>query len=298
MESRSETYRSFPNTTRNSVPCGVRMRKPFKLDWFLPIATICLLALWIVWFATWKTISVIGLITTFYPPNVALSLRAIAAVGFLAMCLIQAIRFLIPVRSWFHQNKLRLWLSSSTETDQEPGHSPGQELGATSSKDADFEQILNLTNTKDPTAFFEMPIEQVCGQLSAVAELILSQPQTYKTLIVAFAGSGASKDAKKLIQMPSAPLQTQSDDVRDRVAYAIQRNIDAFQIAAGNSWRRCMRLAAIIVSAAIAYGAVSRRPEIRAWDVFMTALSVGLVAGFLASVFRDIVAIIERLRRA
>jgi preprotein translocase subunit SecF len=84
-------------------------------------------------------------------------------------------------------------------------------------------------------------------------------------------------------------------DLRNRVAYQIQRNVDQIQIVTKMSWQRTLRLLAVAISIAIALTAIPRGGN--SLQFLANGLVVGFVAGYLATVFRDMIAIVERLRR-
>ena len=104
------------------------------------------------------------------------------------------------------------------------------------------------------------------------------------------------------------PPESVEADLRNRLGYHIQRNIDQLQISITTRWQRTLRGAAMTVSFIIAFTVITRELKIGPnalkaigmhdlLDRLGLALGVGLTSGYLASVFRDVVAIIERLRR-
>lgn len=184
----------------------------------------------------------------------------------------------------------------------------------------DINGFLRLANASDRSAFFNAPIEQVCGQLSAVAEFLLSEPTIESAsaedipkgdragrayLLTALAGPRGSIDAVTSLRSGFGKGKDRDADSRSRLGYHIQRNIDQLQISIAAHWQRLLRGAAMAVSFTIALTVITQSaPDIGNavgtldWPHKVgIALMVGLTSGYLASVFRDVVAVIERLRR-
>ena len=208
----------------------------------------------------------------------------LVAIGLLTMALIQGARSLFPLRGWFHRRQIELWLNGDT--------------GLT---------VLyrRLRIEKYDTAFYDLPIQNICGQIAAVAETILvectdsSQPcgEENLGLLRALAGPESKDDVDKLTAINMLP----GDELslrRARLGSNIQRNIDNLQITAGTRWRRRLRVSAFILS--FLFSAYLLRSLRFNWHLFVLlggAMVAGLIGGYFASVFRDLVAVIEGLRR-
>jgi hypothetical protein len=118
-------------------------------------------------------------------------------------------------------------------------------------------------------------------------------------LLKSLTGPGAGADLEKLEQ--------NGDDlnlVRARLGSHIQRNIDNLQIITGTRWRRLLRFTAFVLSSVLSASlllAPSLQSDLKLgcqqfFTILGAALLAGLIGGYLASVFRDLVAVIERLR--
>ena len=220
--------------------------------------------------------------------KVSESVVALTAIGLLTMAL--------PIRAWYHEGKVRSWLS---------------EEGIKS-----LHGRLQIEDS--PTAFYDLPIQSICGQIAAVAEAVLVEEVgsiewsvssaalnagNYATpdkvsvsaLLKDLAGPGAKDDLKEL---KSKEKGLSPDLIRARLGSHIQRNIDNLQITAGTRWRRGLRFTAFILSSLLSASLLVglKLGWQQVFALLGAALLAGLIGGYLASVFRDLVAVIERLR--
>jgi len=216
--------------------------------------------------------------------RISRSVIALIAIGLLAMALIQAARSLFPMRGWFHEQKVKLWAGGDVSL---------------------LHQRLGIE--KSYTAFYDLPIQNICGQIGAVAEAVLVECTSriiYGTdwmQMVAFlrrlAGPASQTDLDALEQNGLPPDEELSMR-RARLGSHIQRNIDNLQITTGTSWRRRLRILAFGLSFLLSASLLlSQGPGWQVFSLFGASAIAGLIAGYLASVFRDIVAVVEGLRR-
>jgi hypothetical protein len=269
---------------------------------FAAVAALVLLS--ICWFVLGALFNAVAALATFDAEKTRLSVVTVASIGFLSMSLIQAIRMVFPVRSWFQEHQVRRWAARAAPVHKSDHRSRGH---AFKWEDRQLKHLLQLTNVANRVAFFDMPIEQVCGQFSAVSEVVLADPKRHVGLLAVLAGAAGRDDVRELRKS-----YYESEDARSRLAYHVQRNIDNLQITVSTGWRRALRLSAMLASATIALPTARRvvlsqycldeRINVacagKYWHLLLVAIIVGIVAGFLASVFRDVIAIVERLRRA
>jgi hypothetical protein len=224
-----------------------------------------------------------------------------------AMALIQVFRRLFPIRGWFHQNAVLHWLGGDGDADTALAELKRRAQGRS-------------------LAMFDLPIELLCAQLSAIGEQLLDEltalpqppiapppPREYAATLLDRMSSGEWK--KNPIPSPAtaasaAPFEESVAATRTRIAYAVQRRLDQLQIDASARWRRWLLVTAIVLSfvlffiAAGVLGAgqrfitpISPTPSGYAVSYFIGAILVALFAGYMASIARDLVAIIEKLRR-
>ncbi len=210
-----------------------------------------------------------------------------------AMALIQIARRLLPLRGWFHQEEVERWLGSGPAID-----------------------ILEARLTgRRSLAAFDLPIEQLSAQLSSIGDHVLEE------VVASPPPANERNDAVELLDRmsdgewsrprpPSVEDSKEWDTTRrTRVAYAIQRHLDLLQIEAGSRWRRRLLVAAIYacgVLFVVAAAVLGAGTFIEPWNdgVFAKAFSwtlgtllVALLGGYMATIARDVVAIIEKLRR-
>ncbi|HEX3107178.1 MAG TPA: hypothetical protein VHQ22_22280 [Terriglobales bacterium] len=244
----------------------------------------------------------------------------VVVIGFFTMALLQSLRSILPLRGWFHQRTLKRYLFATElaidDVIEQEGSEAIREARKKAKKqpseraDENLKSLLNLANAGDAVTFLNLPIEQVAGQIGAVAELLMTNLATQSTdkqsqqLLTSLSGPKGAKDALIYFGVPMVS-STKEDDasLRERVAYHVQRNIDQLQIQGKTAWQRWLRLVAIAASSGIALSLfMIGRPSLDAlswrvlWQDSGKALMIGLLSGYIAGVFRDCVAIIERLR--
>jgi hypothetical protein len=226
-----------------------------------------------------------------------------AVVGLLAMAAIQVARGVYPIRGVFHESMVRKWLRPD-----------GSDAWDGESKTDGFTTLVKLAMARDSSALFDLPLEKLCGQLSAAAERVLDDPKNYRSLLYALVGSDGKKDVDKLLAEDEENEEDDDNDddkdeddqdeprpavdaggvaLRSGIAHRVQRNIDGLQIMTGVLWKRSLRITAIALSVLLAFG--FRGPAISAFDAWAIAF-VGILGGFFATVARDVTALIERHR--
>lgn len=228
--------------------------------------------------------------------------RAVLLIGLVTMALLQTIKRLTTVRRSFHEEWVKSWLSRPSSN------------GINS-----FNTLKRLAVASSSSVFLELPIEQVCGQITAAAEALLEYPadQTTKDspilsddnerkqLITALAGEAGQEDALRYDQACSALIEHKDAKdkkpeqtylaARNRLSQRFQRNIDALQIEVGLAWRRRMWISALFTGIVLAFVASNQLHDWKSRVFFV--ITAGLTGGFLATVARDLIAVVERLRR-
>jgi hypothetical protein len=196
--------------------------------------------------------------------NLIAYVEAICVVAFLVMAILQSAKDLTPARAWFNRSWLRAWLfekAGVVNIDEKPESSPGIQNRlsevpkpdrSTAFKqfvDAAEESILRTATAGDARAFYQMQLEQLCGQLNAVAQAALGTPKLYWEFVTLFGSLAGSADLKSV--RAGEDGDSSYPDALGRVAQSMQRSIDAIQIAAGASWKRYLRWTALILSYAV-----------------------------------------------
>jgi hypothetical protein len=229
-------------------------------------------------------------------------LTAMAAIGVLSMALIQTAKDLLPIRRWFQRRYLRQWLHTKTRDVQEAIDPARAER-----------DLIRLATAGDESAFYDLAIEQLCGQMSAATTVVLDFPARHRDLLTCLAAEADPDDRAALLraaELGRAALERmRSDapgdyqilvDARSRVTHQVQRSVDALQIAAGFRWKLTLQIAAFATSYVLTVVGLSlyRPPGTSVLTSAIVSVPLGLIAGFLAPIARDIVAIVSRARKA
>lgn len=217
-------------------------------------------------------------------------LLAIAGIGTLSMAVLQTIKELTPARRIFNERFIRQWFTAR--------HA---DLAETAEK-----QLILLATAGERHAFYELPIEQLCGQANAATQMVLEYPRKYEPLLRVLAAHADPEDVHVLLREPpprppgeSSPRLQEEVDARTRITSLVQRSLDALQIAASHSWKFRLQTFAFLLSytftivGVFAFAPGNGRTSVRD---FVATIIVGLAAGFLAPIARDLVATLQRIR--
>ncbi len=207
---------------------------------------------------------------------------AAAAIGLLAMAIIQSVKDMVPVRRWYQRTFVRAWLAhKARDHARHGGLKPDAEKACA--------DLVELATTGDADALFDLPIEQLGGQVSSAAAQALDYPARHEALVRCLAASAAAADVDAVIQRDDAD-GVATIDARTRVMHQVQRSIDALQISLGFRWKWILQLAAFGVSYTIAIAGVSTtRAPLSIPDALLSALPLAIVGGFIAPVARDLI---------
>lgn len=246
-------------------------------------------------------------------------------VGLASMALIQLFKDLLPVRRWFQRSWVRNWLNGKkSQLDRHPERWSFAQVAVSLSKnmprqapyhaedtDTAESELVQLAADGDDKAFYNLPIEQLCGQMNAAAQAVLDHPMDYPSLLLHLGCLSSTEDIRLLLSPPpsSRPTNTQGEidpaaqqaiqnfvDARNRVTHQIQRAIDALQVSSGTRWKLWIQIFSIVLSGLFAWLAVPLFGPVHGWQEFITVIVVALLGGFLAPIARDIIAGLQQLR--
>lgn len=292
------------------------------------------------------------------------------AISAVAMATIQITRSLLPLRGRFHERFAIRWLAEGigamlyarTLTAKRDTFTKLQKLeeapqGVRERAGPRAEQAMadlsRLAVARSREELFDLPIEELCGQVSAAAEQLIAAPLSateaehlqkarseraeaseadlknppvhrVDLLLAGLAGVAGAVQADGYSEAWAvAEPELDSGDYRrggatdsfvrrrNLLAQNIQRNLDGLQISVRHRWRRMVRGSATLICAVLALAMVLQADnetpapagEDPIWVVaflspLVTVLVTGLLGGYLATVLRDLVAVIERCRRA
>jgi|PersoiStandDraft_1058852.scaffolds.fasta_scaffold19366_2 hypothetical protein len=214
---------------------------------------------------------------------------AITAAGTIAMALLQLVKELTPIRRSYQRYWMRSWIKAHAK-DLSP--SKAEVL------------LVELSTGGAENAFYELPIEQLVGQMNAAVQITLDYPKKYHDLLFILAEGADPKDINSIISKSPEGSRTKTGpsneylEARTRVSHRIQRNLDAIQIALGSRWKFWMQIIAITLSTLLIEGAViaanSGSVQI---STMLLALPVAILGGYFAPVTRDLVAALQTLRK-
>jgi hypothetical protein len=304
--------------------------------------------------AAWQGSSIKLLITDIQTHYLAFT-AALGALGTLSMAVIQTIKDLVPIMRWYQRSKTMHWLRyKAHESAAAAGgarasddrtfapreivkerlaqptsfatiapdvyqafHPPFDETDEQVALDAEAD-LLRLATAGSRRAFYDLPIEQLCGQMNTASQVVLDYPEQHSSLLRCLASLGAPADLSDF-QSPALQtelstlrknterdkaqeerlreLQQQLADIRARIANQIHRSVDAFQIATGYRWQWYLRTASFLISFVIT--AVAVRAGVGGLDGgsnWTVIVALGLMGGFLAPVTSDLQAIVRQIR--
>lgn len=215
---------------------------------------------------------------------------AAAAIGLLAMAVIQSVKDMVPVRRWYQRAFVGAWLGHKARDHARHG-APAPDAGRASA------DLVALATTGDAHALFDLPVEQLCGQTSAAAAQALDYPARHADLLRCLAASADPADIDAVIRATEIDAAA-AIDARTRVMHQVQRGIDALQISLGFRWKWILQLASFALSYAIAVlGIAATQAPLSMTEALSTAVPLGLAGGFVAPLARDLVVALTRPAR-
>jgi hypothetical protein len=233
------------------------------------------------------------------------------AVGLLSMAIIQVFKDLLPVRRWFQQWWVRKWLEEKHSlVDKKEGRALIGESDQVFSTGTAETQLVQLATDGDANAFYNLPIEQLCGQLNAAAQAVLENPSDYKVLLLHLGARAELSDLRTLITdtaqfrtpptLDSAPDRSTFQafvDARNRVGHQVQRAIDALQLSCAQRWKLWIQMIAIALSFVIALLSIQFFVDIHGTDKAKMVAAISIMGGFMAPIARDLIAGLQSLRK-
>ena len=214
---------------------------------------------------------------------------ALSIIGGVTMALLQTIKDLFPVRQWYQRYAHKKWMEEGKTEAQKKW--PDKAV-STVKAEAD---LLTLAVDGDSSALYDLQIEQLCGQFTAAIQIVLEFPGSHFDLLAITASKSSPEDVDLVVQPPPAPPTSQFVDARTRVTHQCQRAIDAFQISVGFRWKWILQLASISLSAVLAWIALYYGGSVLHPNVVSVTFSA-LLAGFLAPVAKDLLAVLQKAR--
>lgn len=258
----------------------------------------------------------------------------LAAIGTVSMALIQAVKNATPVRNWFQRLRLRKWLMASIRGNYGGSRSVRLFRGMKESvryfrgserqerrERLDLlrkveQDLISLATSGDMDAFYDLPIEGLCDQIRKIMSVVLDYPNSHELLLRCLARGVSSSDLDRVFGEYKATVlddadQSVSDEkaafrefaaAKGRILIQTRCSVDAIQTSIGFRWKFWLQLVSMILSAilgivALNLGAINAgKGDLKESPELWTSLLIGLLAGFIAPVARDLVAGIEKWR--
>jgi hypothetical protein len=228
----------------------------------------------------------------------------LAGIGTISMAFIQTAKNIVPIRRWFQKIRLKGWLKENANGLYKKDKSTVDSTQAE-------QDLIKLATSGDKEAFYDLPIEQLCDQIRSIVSVILDYPRLNTDLLYCLASKESVDDIAILLKPPPSATDKKAfseyASAKTRLVIQVRCSVDAIQTSIGYRWKFWLQLAAIILSAVI--GVAAYLLSIGAnmstfwsditqdtWRALGSALLVGVLAGFLAPVARDLVAAIEKWR--
>jgi hypothetical protein len=219
----------------------------------------------------------------------------LAGIGTISMALLQTAKNVFPLHQRFQEKRIRAWL-----TTRDAKYAANAE-----------EDMIALAMAGDRTAFYNSDIDQLCIQIKNSLTAALDYPTLHEALIFCLASSASNTDLQELFNPPHADVflkgaQQSTREEREairqyataktRVGAEMHCAIDALESAIAFRWKRTLQIASLFLSAIVGVIAlqISGSPGLR--PTLDASIVIGLLAGFLAPVARDLVAAIENWR--
>ena len=233
-------------------------------------------------------------------------LGAVVVIGLLSMVVIQMTKDFSPIRRWFQRPWIRHWIKHRLRP-REVQQLPQGNVEKVWSVEGVEVNLLLCAGERRGKYLYDLPVEQLCGQINVALQAALENPKENEGLIRVFARTASDHDLKAFLS--TRPSLVVSDDMppgvrekieeyaqaRNHVAHHVERAVDGLQIAMGSRWKLLLQSTSIglcLFFAWLGIGMDWTSTHHRA--AIKDILAIGLVAGYLAPVARDIVARIQQ----
>lgn len=226
----------------------------------------------------------------------------IAVIAVFSTAFIQMVKDLLPVRRWFQQSFVRKWLrDGAAESSRRQSGNPDVDKAE--------KDLIHLATGGDVAAFYNLEAEQLCGQMNSAAQVALAYAGRHENLLRCLAPEAAPPDIQSVVSAPEFAAEDRAQltseqskavtallDARNRVAHQVQREIDALQISMSFRWKLILQIAVYILCFIIPFFGVFWINPAGRHKIF-DAVIIGILAGFVSPILRDLMAVLDRLRK-
>lgn len=214
---------------------------------------------------------------------------ALAAVGALSMAIVEAVKKVFDLRTFFHIARIREWIDVdrsflASQVSAFSGRMVGAEeayaqlIHLTTGVDIDTAReagvaLLNQNSGRNwnvlkdaEIALFSLELERMTGQMQGAADAAISSPQRYASLYVFFASGADPKDVADWYDQADdaspVPEMGRDDpgrlkaaktraDLYTRITQMARRKLDGFQLYTSYRWTNANQFWSILLGAAI-----------------------------------------------
>jgi hypothetical protein len=173
-----------------------------------------------------------------------------------------------------------------------------------------LQDLAELATAGSKKALFELPIEQLCGQMGVAMQQALDHPSDHIVLIVCISHLNEPADLANILIPIDALTEPGLDKTRialytaarQKMSHRIQRAIDGFQIFIGNRWKLVLQLAATGISVVVACIAIYIQNKSNVGghstiNILGSGIAVGVFAGFIAPILRDLLSVLDTVKK-
>ena len=244
--------------------------------------------------------------------SIVSSLAFLAAIGGLSSAIVDVIKGLTAVRMGFNRRFLLSWfnrrMDPTTEAKQKPIY--GLRLvrpqntgdsGTVRPTESAYAQAVELATGGHERALLDLQTEQLCGQLTAAAQIAIEYPRLHPELFAVLSEGADDEDRRRVLDgkpPASDPAAREAYlEARVRVQHHVQRSLDALHILLAARWRWLIQLFIFVLCGLVTALLLYRvRGSVTFWQGAASYLVMSVVAGFLAPVAHDLVAAIRKWR--
>lgn len=251
---------------------------------------------------------------------------ALAAVGALAMALIELWKKLRDSRTRFHARAVTRWIVEARAALSR------REGGRDVAPEAAYAQLLSLITGIDTErahgvarrllaadgieegrlwlppraefAAFALDLERLMGHLQDAADLTLNTPEAYRELYYFLTAGAAREDIdawlREADRLPSGDVLDRGEakrraDLYARLHQVVKRRLDALQLYSGYRWATWNQFAANAVGSLVLFLVLLSLAPLSSLSLWLIVL-LSLFGGMLAPIAKDIIVALQRVR--
>lgn len=225
--------------------------------------------------------------------------------GLSSMATLEVLKRVLGLRGLYQQRQILRWLvyQSNGDTGPRAFDELCSATGLTTNSKDSVSGILRPF--QDAQGLFNLPMEQVAAQISEAAELAIARKGRESALVACLAGvsetpeSGAEAPQVGVDEPPADDPTVSGNQTKDAgsLAQSVQAGVDALQISVGQRWRVYVRSTAVWVSGGIGILLVRSEGTVSTGGESVLILTALVLGGTFAWFARDLLALVERLRR-